>query len=344
MRVITCTGYYGTGSSAVTDLTREYENVACKTDYELHFLFQYHGVNDLYHYLVEKTDWWSMLYAISDYEKLCRQLATSGTKMNYEKYFEGTFLEASEEYIDRIGREYYIGHTGAPADPIGNLTFRLINKIFQVVTLKKYPFVTIGGHRIKIYKNPVTDAGEFTLITRQYINQILSRINTKDFLFIDQLCSASSIEECSRWFDDLKVVVVDRDPRDQYILCNYVWAPENSKHRDDVHDFCESFLRNRHLSARCRGENILRIHFEDLLAHYEETVERIEDFCGLDAAHHVNRLRYFDPKVSINNTRLWLYRQGDPDIRYIEEHLKDYLYNGWSIEDLRPLEKQPVAW
>ena len=42
--IIIPTGFYGTGSSAITDLMKEYSNVACKSDYELRFLFDTSGL------------------------------------------------------------------------------------------------------------------------------------------------------------------------------------------------------------------------------------------------------------------------------------------------------------
>ena len=35
MKIITTTGFYGTGSSAITDLLSEYNNICCKGDYEI---------------------------------------------------------------------------------------------------------------------------------------------------------------------------------------------------------------------------------------------------------------------------------------------------------------------
>ena len=39
MKVVPCCGFYGSGSSAITDLLREYDNVACGTDYEISLIY-----------------------------------------------------------------------------------------------------------------------------------------------------------------------------------------------------------------------------------------------------------------------------------------------------------------
>lgn len=53
MKVLTVTGFYSTGSSAVTDLIKECEGVFCKSDYEVRFLHDPDGVSDLEYHLIE---------------------------------------------------------------------------------------------------------------------------------------------------------------------------------------------------------------------------------------------------------------------------------------------------
>ena len=56
MKIITCASYYGSGSSALTDLVAEYENVKDLTNYEFRFLYDIDGVSDLEYHLVENHD------------------------------------------------------------------------------------------------------------------------------------------------------------------------------------------------------------------------------------------------------------------------------------------------
>ncbi len=59
---------------------------------------------------------------------------------------------------------------------------------------------------------------------------------------------------------------------------------------------------------------------------YDTTVKKIENFLSIN--EHVNPKKYFDPSVSINNTRLMdRYPQSKADIDYIEKNLTDYLYD-----------------
>ena len=53
MRVITCASYYGTGSSAVTDLFSEFDCIDSLGNYEYRFLQEPDGIADLEYNLIE---------------------------------------------------------------------------------------------------------------------------------------------------------------------------------------------------------------------------------------------------------------------------------------------------
>lgn len=131
-----------------------------------------------------------------------------------------------------------------------------------------------------------------------------------------------------RYFSDLKVIVVDRDPRDVYIthkLCNMHVLPSDAK------QFCISFRDSRRNVQTDLAENcgkILMIRFEDLIYRYDETTGRIKDFLGLDESEHIHVREIFDPDVSGKNTRQWITHPEYREIcEYIEKELPDFLYN-----------------
>ena len=52
MKIITCAGYYGTGSSAVTDILGEFDNIHFMGDYEFRFIQDPGGIADLEYNIV----------------------------------------------------------------------------------------------------------------------------------------------------------------------------------------------------------------------------------------------------------------------------------------------------
>ena len=100
MKVLATTGYYGSGSSAVTDLMKEYDGVKSKSEFEISFFFGYHGILHLYNWLIR----WKRLQreAVEDFLCDAKKEAKFGRKMNYEKYFNNRFMEYTYEYVKTL--------------------------------------------------------------------------------------------------------------------------------------------------------------------------------------------------------------------------------------------------
>ena len=90
--------------------------------------------------------------------------------------------------------------------------------------------------------------------------------------------SASGFERCTRYFDDLKIILVDRDPRDIFLSMKYIWK-ERDEFWDNVQLFCD-WYRWVHQMSFPRPTNVLGIRFEDLIYHYAREVDKIEQFIG----------------------------------------------------------------
>lgn len=170
---------------------------------------------------------------------------------------------------------------------------------------------------------------KFLDCTRRYIDRLFSETNkeNKGNIIVDQIVPASNVNHYLRYFNDIKVFVVDRDPRDIYILEKYVWKGSVVP-TESVEIFCQWFeYTRRHRKSENYNENVMFVQFEDLIYKYEETVSKIEKYLGFSAEDHVNKFKSLDPKRSINNTRMWEKLNIDRrEVEYIEEKLKDYLY------------------
>ena len=51
------------------------------------------------------------------------------------------------------------------------------------------------------------------------------------------------------------------------------------------------------------------------------------DFLGLEETNHVEKYKYFDPKVSINNTGVWKKLENQKPIDFIFDNLKEFCYD-----------------
>ena len=122
--------------------------------------------------------------------------------------------------------------------------------------------------------------------------------------------------------------VVDRDPRDIFVLEKYVWndgiIPTN------VEEFCKWFkyTRSHRLNENNDKNKVCFIQFEDMVYKYDETAIKIANWLGLEMSDQTKKMQNFDPKRSIRNTCTWKRFKCDMnEIHFIEKELKEYLYN-----------------
>lgn len=325
MNIISCISYYGTGSSAITDLMREYNNVTCKTDFEINFLYDYHGINYLKYHMINHPIRTVSNEAIADFIKYIHRIAFQGRKMNYQKYFNNNFLEYTNTYLKKIlGNSYKKQYlSDLEKKPyIYKLLVKLVNKsyhIFNPHSFKHFTFI-----KKRSYFLHTIDELFFMNCTKEYLNNLFSSICKSDFLMIDQLLPSSNIDEYLVYFDNIYAIVVDRDPRDVYLSEKYIWRG-NVAPVDDIYVFCKWFRWTRTLSKE-KNPKCLYIRFEDLVFNYSATVLQIEEYLGLDKENHVFKKNYFNPEISKNNCLLWKKYDCLKELEVIELELKEFLY------------------
>ena len=93
MKVITCASYYGCGSSAVTDLISEYEDVKALTNYEFRFIHDIDGISDLEHHLIDNPNRHNSGHALKRFKKLMKFNAGRSFCQRYEPFFPKSILE-----------------------------------------------------------------------------------------------------------------------------------------------------------------------------------------------------------------------------------------------------------
>lgn len=334
LKIITATGYGGTGSSAIGDLVREYSAVDCSelSKFEVTFLYRLNGLLDLYYHLIKNPIRNESNNAIYHYLELCKKIACDGRFMNYEKYFNYKFLKETLEFIESIGGNWYpeyINYDYERQGKVKKVLTKVLNKILHLTIIRSVGSDDCDKY-IHLYKKRkfylhTLDEAEFLDKAKGYLYNLFSEINSKEYLYVDQLVSTSMMDQCKLFFDNLKIIVVDRDPRDIFIEEKYRWKTNQNK-VENVHIFCESYKWMRSM-ARMDVDNVLYIQFEDLVFNYEAAVKIIENYCGLESKWHVNKYKYFDPSVSKNNCRLWdVYDSEQDNIEIIKNELQEYIY------------------
>lgn len=334
MKIISCASYHGTGSSAITDYVSEFKNVFSLTDEEFRFIQDPDGISDLEYNLVQNHNRHNSGHSIKRYKKLVDLQCGNILKKGYEPYFNGKWKELSYKYIDELTDFTFKGWWQYDLINSGKWFYfrkRIINKLLRLTFWKNQPPL----RRYNSMKNEITYCGypseeKFLASTKNYIKNLLCAANTenKPIVMVDQLVPPSNLNRYLRYFDDIKVVVVERDPRDLYLLGKYVWR--STLFPIDVEKFCQwyRYTRKHRDYEVYNPEKVMLVQFEDFVYNYDEVVGKLNRFLCLDEQMHIDKMKKFNPENSKKNTKLWLnYLKEKTEIEYIEKMLCDYITN-----------------
>lgn len=331
MKVLTCASFYGSGSSAFTDLVAEYSNVKDMSDFEFRFLHCLDGVSDLEYHLVKNQNRSNSGYALKRFERM--SLFNNGNRISkrYSNFFDNNdYLRITKQYIEDLLDFKYPGFNFNDLYDRGPRVYYLFQALSKISRKLKMPFLNPLNKEMTYCS--LKNEDQFLEATQKYVHSLLLALNQeeKEYIEIDQIVPSSNIDLYLRYFsDDIFVFIVDRDPRDVFLLGKYYW--QESICPKKVNDFCEWFEYNRKPPySLTKDERIIHVRFEDLVYKYEETVEMIEDVTGLSKDSHIRQFSKFNPKRSAHNTQLWKRHATDEDLRdmeIIEKKLSKYLYD-----------------
>lgn len=331
MIIGTC-GFASTGSSAVSDYLKEFDENQVFTQFEFTMPYLPDGLEDLEYHLTQH---------------ICRDdscgIAIPRFRRCVKKKFEALLAKKCsvspkqlEEITDKFIRSivqlewkaskrtdvllypsslYYFGYKLMRRRVLP----RIQRKVGHVVDMWPYRKVEVS-----IYPENYVEAA------KQFIRDIIISMGA-DYnknIVLDQPFLGSNPVRSFRYFDNPKAIVVDRDPRDNYLFTKLVlYKTENLMPVDDVKTFVKYYrlFRDKH-PYKQPNDDVLCIHFEDMVYNYEETTKRIREFCHLPQNPRPKSV--FDPDMSMANTQLYLrYPEYAADIEYITKELPEYLFD-----------------
>ena len=334
MRFISCASYYGTGSSAVTDYVSEFDNVFSFTDEEFRFIQDPDGISDLEFNLVECFNRHNSGHALKRYKRLVDFYNGNVFGKKYRSFFGDQWKKASYKYINSLTDFTFPGWWQYDLYDRGNWFYfrkRILNKILHETIWKKKPERTLNTMRKEMTYASHPSEEKFLNCTRDYIESLFSFVTPSKYntVMVDQLLPPMNLQRYLRYFkNNIKVVVVDRDPRDLFVLEKYVW--KDGIIPNDVETFCKwyHYTRNHRKKESMNTNEVKFIHFEDLIYKYDSETALLRKWLNLDEKDHKYQKKFFDPDKSINNTHVWnRYPQSKEEIRYISQKLPEYLYD-----------------
>lgn len=325
MKKITCVGYHYTGSGVIDDLLRECDNV-CQGSYEaeLKILFEPDGIADLEYHLVDNPTRLGSGLAIKRFMAFAKRNARQ-----FRHVVGDDWDDLATHYAESLALIKYHGYRNSDAaffttsQKLTLLYWRVANKLFPKFMRRPKDSNFIPS-AITYYSR--LDEDTFLSKTMAFVEELCCRTNVsnKEFVVLDQFVEGSNPAKYLRYVSDMKVIVIDRDPRDLYISR----IPKNDRNLPkDPHDFCLYYRSIRQRQGEADPATCLYLNFEDMIYHYEENVAKVLDFVGISKEHHVAPRQHFNPSVSIKNTQLWKNSDKYTEaISIIEKELPEYLY------------------
>lgn len=325
MKKIACVGYHETGAGVIDNIFRECDNV-CQGKYEaeVRFLHDPDGISDLEYHLVNNPHRLSSTLAI---KRFIRYAKTQNRQV--KKIFGDSWMELATAYAENLALCKYRGYT------LGDICMLNSVQRIELYTKKAFNRLKPPKYRFPVWHNylPWLDTyysrlseDVFLSITKQFVEELCIRLNTgnKEFVMLDQFIEASNPSRYLRYVDNLKVIIVDRDPRDLFIH-HLIRGDKVLPYEPEK--FCVVYKGIRQLSVEDPKDQVLRLKFEDLIYKYKDSLNSVFNFVGMLPQHHISPKSHFDPESSAKGTKLWkVYPQYENAIKIIENRLPEYLY------------------
>lgn len=318
-------GYGYSGSGAAISLLKEFEGVKCLNNREVQeFTLSYisDGLEDLEFNIVSNPSKGTRCdIAIYRFKLLIDYYERS-----YNRFTGGHFREYTDEYLNNLIQVKWKG--------IRVFEYQRSWKRWVYFAKNK---VSVFLRRFNINRRffPARECymsifpESFEEYTRAYVAKLLGGNRDKECLLLDQPFSAGNPLHSMRFFVDPKCIVVDRDPRDLYVMIKHVYKSNASFIPINTIDNFIKYYKIVRDDRLWKGSSLIyRVQFEDLIYNYDSTIKGIENFVGPILGTHVYSKKYFDPAISIANTHVYPnYPEDAEAITKIEYELKDYLYD-----------------
>ena len=336
---VAVTGYYNTGSSAVLDLLQEYRHVsmvpAIGRQYEHVVFYTSGGLFDLCTLLTHGNSPHTSDMVVNHFVQAMKRLNDYDMVWfgSMKKLFGDGFSHLVDEFVSEIATskkgetsEHIISSHFSPFKAVAQFAM----KIFQHRHVVQYGRAYVRDGWPVYFSMP--DEESLFAAVRKFTHGYFALFDTDDapaVKLFDHLIWPQQIDEFSRCFnDDMKFIVLDRDPRDLFLISKYnSWRLNHAKphYPTDPQVFVEEWKRTH--VARFSNPNAMQLHFEELIYDYDNAVRKIERFLGLKNEWHVAKGKHLQPEKSIENTQLFkLNDEWQQEVKPIETQLGEFLY------------------
>ena len=344
MKTILYSGYANSGATVMGLIFNEIDR-AIHLPMEFRLLKERYGICELEDALFKTNDPDIIDLALKDFEWLCKQYANPLGRFNkagyaYEKRSGNIFNNATNQYINSI-----IDFTYPKSWHFYDFKLNYFQLILQRSIRK---ILKIRSYGKKPAYLTYIEREDFLQHTKYYLKTILEGllqqqakeqelvVQDNSFIVLPKsipLFSSITMQQISRYFDDSKIIIIDRDPRDIFMEVSkgkQRYLPASNNPLKKAEGFIKYYQSIRADQEEIRGhQNILFLRFEDLVLHYSKYLNKIYSFLDILPEEHTLKGSLFKPDESVKNIGLWKKTEDleAEAINLIESKLSKYLYN-----------------
>jgi len=310
--VVAVQGFGYSGSGAVVDLLREYDNtlVIGSVDYE---------------------------GSVASRDKHCEEvdiLRLAGGLFEVEKYLGSNNIFQNDALLHRVVAQIANSDIYESIPSVHPYFYEYLRQICSIVSdspRDQYynQFLDYRGNNDIFFLNSIP-IHKYREICRGLLNSIFSIIKGDDkcpILVLDQFVGDVEFD-VNRYLDyipNLKILTVYRDPRDVYLfakLNNVEWIPHTMI--EMFIDWYKVLTKNFNINET---EKYHVVQFEQLLDDYDDVVSSIEKFVGTTSLNHARKAACLDVNVSKKNKSLWMQNNSRyAEYDFINKELKQFCY------------------
>tara|TARA_B100000427_G_scaffold212174_1_gene176985 strand:+ start:58 stop:1098 length:1041 start_codon:yes stop_codon:yes gene_type:complete len=342
---IIISGFAMTGKTVLTDIFKEFKDFKVpKHTFEFNMLRIQGGLLDLQNALVDDYSPIRADYAIKSFKKNVLKMGTVAkitdpkslfisNGMNYNEFFNNKFIDISNEYINNL-----IDFQHKSVWPYQSINYSYFQQFY-------YRFIRFFlPNKIFLHKIYITKNNSFVKKTREYFLKLYNTIgdkNTKTYV-LHNTVEPYNPSKSLNLFNDAKLIVVYRDPRDIYAsskIKEEVYVPKfevknhwNLKSLITFSSDIDLFINRQkkiysNISNFNSNKEVLYIRFEDIILNYDSSLNKIYKFLNLDSSIHHLKKKFFNPKLSVKNIGIWKKYPDQSHITKIKNNFPELCYD-----------------
>lgn len=326
--IIAVSGYGCSGSGVVLDFLKECSGIEMLADnFEFRLLRDPYGVLDLEDALVGGWDYISSNKAIQNFLRFAWLLHRNGKGLRgygarYGQIMTPEFYNITEDYINSL-TDFTIQTSTYPVYIYDAWTQIIMSKIWRKIKRR-------ASKPLRFAK---PTANEFQQQTNKYLNMLFDLVakHSGNRLVLDQAIPAENIlraEQAFNYFDEIKMIIVDRDPRDIFAQNRKEMVLGKKGLDKAVATKFTKFYRRKREDAKliANDKRIIKLQFEDFVYNYDEVRSLVLEHLDVKPEQHVAPKRHFNPQLSKENIGLWRSYSHQDEIDIIACELSEYCY------------------